>query len=42
MTPLFSAEAAADDSGEQWLRQVVIEGGSKEGGWTAVEISSGP
>lgn len=41
VTTLFAAEPAADDSGELWLRQVVIEGGAKDGGWTAVEISSG-
>ena len=41
-TPLFTAEAAAGDEGETWLRQLVIEGGSKDGGWTAVEITSGP
>ena len=41
VTTLFSAAPAADDSAEQWLRQVTIEGGDKGGGWTAVEISSG-
>ena len=41
VTTLFAAEPAADDSGELWLRQVKIEGGSEDGGWTAVEISSG-
>jgi hypothetical protein len=42
VTTLFSAEPAADDeSVEQWLRQVTIEGGDKGGGWTAVEIASG-
>jgi hypothetical protein len=42
VTTLFSAEpAAGDESVEQWLRQVTIEGGDKGGGWTAVEISSG-
>ncbi|MEK7953740.1 hypothetical protein [Luteolibacter soli] len=41
VTPLFSAEPVVDDSVEQWLRQVTIEGGDKGGGWTAVEISSG-
>lgn len=41
VTTLFSAEPAADGIGEQWLRQVIIEGGAKDGGWTAVEISSG-
>jgi hypothetical protein len=42
VTTLFSAEPAADDdSVEQWLRQVTIEGGDKGGGWTAVEIGSG-
>ncbi len=41
VTTLFSVEPAADDSGELWLRQVILEGGSKDGGWTAVEISSG-
>ena len=42
VTTLFAVEPAVDDSAEQWLRQVVIEGGSPDGGWTAVEISSGP
>lgn len=42
VTPLFTAGPAADPQGETWLRQLVIEGGSKDGGWTAVEISSGP
>jgi len=42
VTTLFSAEPAADDeSVEQWLRQVTVEGGEKAGGWTAVEIASG-
>jgi hypothetical protein len=41
VTPLFPADPAADDSAELWLRQVTIEGGAKDGGWTAVEISSG-
>ncbi|MCW1926191.1 hypothetical protein OKA05_26775 [Luteolibacter arcticus] len=41
VTTLFTAEPAADDSGQQWLRQIIIEGGDKAGGWTAVEISSG-
>jgi hypothetical protein len=38
---LYAAEPATDDSAELWLRQVILEGGSKDGGWTAVEISSG-
>lgn len=41
VTMLISPEAAPDDSGEHWLRQVIIEGGKKGGGWTAVEIASG-
>ncbi len=41
VTTLFAAEPATDDSAELWLRQVVLEGGTKDGGWTAVEISSG-
>lgn len=42
VTTLFSRKTG--DSGaevEIWLRQVKIEGGAKQGGWTAVEISSG-
>lgn len=39
--PLFTAAPAADDAGELWLRRLVIQRGSKDGGWTAVEISSG-
>ncbi len=38
---LSPADPAADDGAETWLRQVIIEGGEKDGGWTAVEISSG-
>lgn len=41
VTTLFAPEPAPDDSGELWLRQLKIEGGTKDGGWTAVEISSG-
>ncbi|MCW1886961.1 hypothetical protein OKA04_19635 [Luteolibacter flavescens] len=41
VTMLISAEPVPDDSGEQWLRQIIIEGGEKGGGWTAVEIASG-
>ena len=41
VTTLSAAEPAADDSAELWLRQVTLKGGSKDGGWTAVEISSG-
>jgi hypothetical protein len=41
VTPLFPADPAADDSAEQWLRQLTVEGGAKDGGWAAVEISSG-
>lgn len=42
VTTISAAEAATDDSAEQWLRQVTLEGGTRDGGWTAVEISSGP
>lgn len=37
------ADSAAKDKAEAeaWLRQLRIEGGAKEGGWTAVEISTG-
>jgi hypothetical protein len=38
VTPL---SPAADDRAEPWLRQVTVEGGAKDGGWTAIEISSG-
>lgn len=42
VTTLFSAKAVNGGAEiEAWLRQVKIEGGDKEGGWTAVEISSG-
>lgn len=41
VTSLYAAEPATDDLAELWLRQVILEGGSKSGGWTAVEISSG-
>jgi hypothetical protein len=49
VTTLFSkptkagveADAKAKAEAEAWLRQLRIEGGTKEGGWTAVEISSG-
>lgn len=41
VTTLYAAEPAADDRGELWLRRIVIEGGTKGGGWAAVEISSG-
>ena len=41
VTTLYAAEPATDDSAELWLRQVILEGGTKDGGWTAVEISSG-
>lgn len=39
--PLFTAGPAADDAGELWLRRLVIQDASKDGGWTAVEITSG-
>jgi hypothetical protein len=42
VTTLFAAEPATDDRAELWLRQVRLEGGRKTGGWTAVEITSGP
>jgi hypothetical protein len=42
VTTLFTSGAAADERAELWLRQVRLEGGAKTGGWTAVEISSGP
>ena len=42
VTPLSSPK---DDKGgagaEAWLRELRIEGGARQGGWTAVEISSG-
>ncbi len=38
---LFSAKAGDDAAAEVWLRQCRVEGGAKEGGWTAVEISNG-
>lgn len=41
VTTLYASEPATDDSAELWLRQVTLEGGHKDGGWTAVEISSG-
>lgn len=41
-TPIFTTGVAGDTQAEPWLRQLAIEGGSKDGGWTAVEISSGP
>ncbi len=37
---LFSAKEAGNAGVEAWLRQLRVEGGEKEGGWTAVEISS--
>jgi len=41
VTTLFSSGPIADDSVEQWLRQITIEGGDKDGGWTAIEIANG-
>lgn len=41
VVPLSPADPAGDDGAEPWLRQVTVEGGDKDGGWTAVEISSG-
>ena len=42
ITTLFSAKAGNGGAeAEAWLRQLKIEGGAKEGGWAAVEISSG-
>ena len=43
VTTVFSPQDAAADAAavESWLRQVVIEGGEKSGGWAAVEISGG-
>jgi hypothetical protein len=42
VTTLFSAKLGNGGAeAESWLRQLKIEGGAKEGGWTAVEISSG-
>jgi hypothetical protein len=41
VTTISAAETSADGNAEQWLRQVTLEGGSKDGGWVAVEIASG-
>ena len=38
---LSAADPAGDGGAENWLRQVIVEAGEKDGGWTAVEISSG-
>lgn len=44
VTAVFSPQEASGGSAavEAWLRQVLIEGGEKSGGWTTVEISGGP
>lgn len=43
VTSVFSPQEAAGDGAaeEAWLRQVLIEGGGRSGGWASVEISSG-
>ena len=42
VTTLFSQKTGnGGPEAEAWLRQLKIEGGAKQGGWTAVEISSG-
>lgn len=42
VTTLFSQkDEKSGAAAEAWLRQLRVEGGSKQGGWTAVEISSG-